>query len=200
MSATRRVSASSRMSVRYPALLGAALFASVVTACATPGRARVSPNDAATAAAASAASWAATLVAAQRDVERGRHADADRTLREFAERAPGSPEAAGALYWRALIMLDPASRTGSTREASALLERYLASDVPLIHRTEAMVLQRVASAAAAASSRPATSDSEVKALKEELEQTRAELERIRKRLAAPPPSAAPPAQPSTDPK
>ena len=188
------------MSMIRPAVLGAALIGMSVTACATPGRRRVAPDDAAVVAAAGAASWATTLLAAQRDVERGRHAEADRALREFAERAPGSPEAADAMYWRALVMLDPASRAGSTREAGALLEKYLASEVPLTHRIEATVLQRMASALASAGNRPATSDTEVKALKEELEQTRAELERIRKRLASPPPASPPPATPSADPE
>lgn len=169
------------------------LSLAVASGCAVPGLRRARPSDAATAAAANAASWATTLLAAQRDVDRGRHADADRTLREFAERAPASPEAVETMYWRAMIMLDPASRAGSTREALGLLERYLASDVPLTHRTEAAVLQRLATAlAASASSRAGASDADVKALKDELEQTKAELERIRKRLAPPPLPAAPP--------
>jgi hypothetical protein len=169
--------------------------------CAVPSLRRATPSDAATTAAANAASWAATLIAAHRDVERGRHADADRLLREFAERAPASPEAVEAMYWRAVIMLDPPSRVGTTREAVSLLEKYLASDAPLTHRTEAAVLQRLASSMATSpATRPGASDAEVKALKDELEETKAELERIRKRLAAPPPTTPPPAPASAYPE
>ena len=168
--------------------------------CAVPGLRRAAPGEAATVAAANAASWAATLLAAQRELERGRHAEADRTLREFAERAPSSPEAVETMYWRALIILDPASRGTTSREATALLEKYLASDAPITHRAEAAVLQRIAASMASAAARPTTSDAEVKALKEELEQTKAELERIRKRLAAPPPVTPPPGVRSPDPE
>ena len=165
-----------------------------ITACAVPGLRRTSHSDAATTAAANAASWATTLLAAHREVDRGRHGEADRTLREFAERAPASPEAVETMYWRAVIMLDPTSRTGSAREAATMLEKYLASDAPLTHRTEAGVLHRVAaSLVASAAAKPAMSEAEVKALKDELEQAKAELERIRKRLVAPPPTTPPPA-------
>lgn len=183
-------------------LVGAGLAVLFVGGCALPGQRRVAPSEAATAAAASAASWAATLVTAQREVERGRHAEADRVLREFAERAPLSPEAAETMYWRAVIMLDPTSRTGSTREAASLLEKYVASDMPLTHRTEAAVLQRIASTlGTSAAPRPSMSEAEIKALKDELEQAKAELDRIRKRLAAPPPTTPPPtAAPSADPE
>ena len=183
-------------SLATPILLAITLSA----ACAMPGQRRAARNDAAVAAAANAASWAATLLDAQRDVERGRHVEAERTLREFAERSPNSPEAVDAMYWRAVIMLDPTSRAGSAREAAALLERYVGSDAPLTHRMEALVLQRVAATLASAPTTRPTSDAEVKALKEELEQTKAELERIRKRLASPPPVAPPPADRSPDAK
>ena len=175
------------------------LVLAAAAACALPGQRRPTPSEAATAAAAGAASWAATLLAAHREVDRGRHAEADRTLREFADRAPGSPEAMETNYWRAVIMLDPTSKSGSPREAVGLLDRYLASEAPLTHRTEAGVLQRLASSLVASSAtRPAMTEAEVKALKDELEEAKAELERIRKRLVAPPPTAPPPATQSPD--
>ena len=181
----------------------AVLFAAAITGCAVPSLRRANRDDAATAAAANASSWATTLLAAQREVERGRHADADRLLREFGERAAPAPESVATMYWRAVFMLDPASSTGSTREAVALLARYLDADVPLTHRTEAVVLQRIAAALAApregaAPGRGAATDAELKALKEELELTKAELERIKKRIAPPPttpPTAPPPSLP-----
>jgi hypothetical protein len=142
--------------------------------------------------ASAATAWPAVLIAAQSDVDQKRHAEADKALREFGAEYAQSPEALESTYWRAVFMLDPANTSATPREASALLERYLAATGPIIHRAEAGVLQRIARTLAAreapAASRPAdaTRDAEVKALKDELEQTKAELERIKKRLATPP--------------
>jgi len=186
---------------RVGALLAPAL--ALVTGCAAPSMRTGRASEAATGATANAASWATTLVAAQRDAERGRYAEADRTLREFADRAGRSADAAEALYWRAVFMLDPASPAGSIREAAGLLGRYLGADVPLTHRSEAVVLQRVATALGSmregAPGRSAASEvvreAEMKTLKDELEQTKAELERIKKRLAPPPTTPAIPPLP-----
>ena len=146
-----------------------------------------------------AAAWPSVLVGAQREIDRGRHGEADRALRDFATEYPESPEALESHFWRALVMLDPAGTVGTPREAGALLERYLESRTPLVNRVEAQVLQRVARTLAAPreSSSPAraadaTRDAELKALKDELEQTKAELERIKKRLAPPPATTTPP--------
>ena len=68
----------------------AALATLALSGCATPSLRRSRPSETVTAAAASASSWATTLIAAQRDVERGRHAEADRALREFGERTAPS--------------------------------------------------------------------------------------------------------------
>jgi hypothetical protein len=145
------------------------------------------------------------LVAAQSDADRGRHAEADRALREFAAAHAGSAEAVETTYWRAVFMLDPANTTATARDAGTLLERYLATNAPLAHRAEASVLQRIAKALAApreaAPARPsdATREAEIKALKDELEQTKAELERIKKRVAPPPaPTTPPPGLPDAE--
>jgi hypothetical protein len=149
--------------------------------------------------------WPAALIAAQSDADRGRHAEADRTLREFAAEHARSPEAIETTYWRAVFMLDPANTVATAREAGTLLERYLASNAPLAHRAEAAVLQRIAKTLAAprepapARQPDAAREAEIKALKEELEQTKAELERIKKRVAPPPAPATPP-PPSADPE
>jgi hypothetical protein len=151
--------------------------------------------------------WPTVLIAAQSDVDRGRHADADRTLREFGAEYARSPEAVECTYWRAVFMLDPANTSATPRDAGTLLDRYLGSGGPLMHRAEALVLQRIAKSlatrdvAAPAPTRggdPAR-DAEVKALKDELEQTKAELERIKKRVAPPPaPPATPPPLPDAE--
>jgi len=188
--------------------LAAPLLATLaLSACATPSLMRPRQNDQATVATASATAWATTLLAAQRDVERGRHADADKLLRDFADRSTGSPEAAETMYWRAVFMLDPGASNASTRDALGLLARYLDARVPLAHRTEALVMQRIGTALAAAresastagGTRPVATEAEVKALKDELEQTKAELERIKKRLAPPPAApATPPPSPDAE--
>jgi hypothetical protein len=185
-------------------VLAGALVAVILNGCAAPGQRRAVASEAATVAAASASSWAITLLDAQREAERGRHAEADRSLREFAERAAPAPEATETMYWRAVFMLDPGNTAGSPREASGLLAKYLEADVPLAHRTEASILQRIAASLAApreaaparSGAADATREAEMKALKDELEQTKAELERIKKRIAPPP--TAPPTTPPPD--
>ena len=153
---------------------------------------------------ASAASrWPVVLITAQNDVDQARHDEADRRLREFAAEYAQSAEALESTYWRAVFMLDPANTTGTPREAAGLLERYLAARSPLVHRAEATVLQRLAknlatpregqpaTPAPARASDPAR-EAEIKALKDELEATKAELERIKKRVAPPPTTTPPP--------
>jgi hypothetical protein len=146
-----------------------------------------------------ATAWPATVVAAHREMSEDRHANADRLLREFAAAYRGTAEAAESNYWRAMVALDPANETGSAREAVALLDAYLETRLPLTHRAEATVLRRLAQSlvsATPASGTPAgdpeSRDAEMQRLKQELEATKAELERIRKRLAPPPPTTPPP--------
>lgn len=199
---TRRLT----MPNQVDSLLALALALALVTGCAAPGMRTGRASEAGTVAATDAPSWASTLVAAQHDVERGRYAEADRALREFADRASRSPDATEALYWRAVFMLDPASPAGSLREAAGLLGRYLDADVPLPHRSEAVVLQRVATALGSvreagpgrSAASEAVREAEMKTLKDELEQTRAELERIKKRLAPPPTTPAIPPLPHSE--
>jgi hypothetical protein len=151
--------------------------------------------------------WPAVLIAAQSDVDQGRHGDADKALREFAAEYERSQEALESSYWRAVFMLDPANTTASARDAAAVLDRYLATNGPLAHRSEATVLQRIAKnlAAPREPSTPVrapdpTREAELKALKDELEATKAELERIKKRVAPPPPTTTPPPSRSPDAK
>lgn len=153
--------------------------------------------------------WPMVLISAQSDVDQARHADADRRLREFAAEYAQTAEALESTYWRAVFMLDPANTTATPREAAALLERYLAATSPLVHRAEATVLHRLARNLAApregqaATPAPARTtdparEAEIKALKEELEATKAELERIRKRVAPPPTTPPPPQLPDAE--
>jgi hypothetical protein len=117
-------------------------------------------------------------------------------------------------YRTALEQLDPSNPRGTLDSALVSLNRYLASSERPEHLREARVLQRLASdakqlarveaaihskgaAAATNTSEPRARESEsrpseesvkeIQRLREELKEANAELERIRKRLAAPKP-------------
>ncbi len=150
---------------------------------------------------ASRGEWSATLVQASSEASSGRYAVADRVLAEYTTRNPASPDAAEAMYWRALYKLDPANQGASTREAITMLDSYLgASGAP--HRAEALALRRIAvamesravPAVGAVVTPPKTDvapdkakDDEIQRLKDELARANAELERIKRRLAQPKP-------------
>ena len=115
------------------------------------------------------------------------------------------------LYWKAVLHLDASNRNGTTDSALKYLDAYLAGDTAQRHRREALVLRRLARDAMqlarveaalqqAKSSEPARAPAEttpkrdeealkeIQRLKDELAKANEELERIRKRLAAPKPS------------
>jgi hypothetical protein len=149
--------------------------------------------------------WIDVLGTAKEAVADGRYSDADRTLQDFMLAYVGAPEAREAAYWRALLTLDPANRGGNTRGAEKQLEEYLSDTASTLHRTEALTLRRLAttidslvlthrismsSADAAraeqaeqADQREAELQKEIQRLKDQLEKTTAELERIKKRLS-----------------
>ncbi|HEX6966027.1 MAG TPA: hypothetical protein VF166_09525 [Gemmatimonadaceae bacterium] len=153
--------------------------------------------------------WAPTIAAAQKAVAGGRYADAEQELTVFAQRHPGSPESRETLYWRALFFLDPANHNQNTGSAVKALDAYLLDGSSAPHREEAQVLRRIALSLDSLSrsgllivNSPA--DTVVKPLptmlarmlelqkdnqhlKDQLDKTNAELERIKKRLAAPKP-------------
>lgn len=145
--------------------------------------------------------WSSTLLQSRDEVTGGRYGVADRLLVDFAARYPASAEASEALYWRALYKLDPANASGSSREAAALLDSYLAGGHGA-RFMEAQALRRIVGALetrAAASTvgtpapgeKPRTAaddkakDDELQRVKEELAKANAELERIKRRLAKP---------------
>lgn len=121
----------------------------------------------------------------------------------------GTWQAREAAYWRAVYLLDPANPNASPREALPLLELYLADSTVVTHTQAARALWALARrqdslrlALIAASAPPDTVvqtqpvqsptpreqelGREVARLKEQLEQTTAELERIKRRLTTPP--------------
>ena len=126
--------------------------------------------------------------------------------------APAATAGPDSLYWRAVTHLDAANRTGSLDSALTLLDAYIAGDAIRAHRREALVLRQLARDSrqlarvesllqqARADDPPRSSGTdgdvrrrdeaalkEIQRLKEELAKANEELERIRKRLAAPKP-------------
>ncbi|HEU6453326.1 MAG TPA: hypothetical protein VFT57_18050 [Gemmatimonadaceae bacterium] len=152
-----------------------------------------------------AGEWIDVLGSAKEAAAQGRYSDADRTLQDFMLAYAGSPEAREAAYWRALLTLDPSNRGGDTRSAERQLEEYLSDTATTLHRTEAITLQRLAVAidslvrthrisisssdaaraeqAERADEREAELRKEIQRLKEQLDKTTAELDRIKKRLS-----------------
>ena len=75
--------------------------------------------------------WSTAGAQALRLAESGRYGEADSVLAAFATRHPGTTEAADALYWRALLRLDPANPTGGPRDAVVAIDAYLAGGTSL---------------------------------------------------------------------
>jgi ribosomal protein S6 len=180
---------------RALALTGLALALSL-GGCATTVRRSMPPASGA---------WINALGTAKEAVADGRYSDADRTLQDFILAYVGADEAREAAYWRALFTLDPANRGGDTRSAEKQLDDYLSDTASTLHRTEAVTLRRLAATidslgrthrismsssdaaraeqAELADQREAELQKEIQRLKEQLEKTTAELERIKKRLS-----------------
>jgi hypothetical protein len=153
------------------------------------------------------AEWASCLVRASQEAAEGHHAVADKLLADYTIQFPASPEAAEAMYWRAIFKMDPANESAAPHDAAILLDGYLSSGTT-VHRTEAQTLRRVANAldartanvaspsqnvvaqsqakSEAVKSEEKARDEEILRLKDELAKANAELERIKKRLAPKP--------------
>jgi hypothetical protein len=137
----------------------------------------------------------------------GHFARAEELLRDVMMAGiPANAEALEAAYWRALLRLDPANEFRSAREAVRLLELYLSSNESVQHRFQAeslrrtalamdslerdrgplMELQRVRDSLTQALAREVELQRELTRSREALERSNAELERIRRRLGAPP--------------
>lgn len=170
-------------------------FTLLCAACATTSARHTMPP--------AADDWIGTLAGAKNQVALGHFDDADKALYEFVQRYPSSAEAHEATYWRALFKLDPANRGGSPRAATERLDEYLADSSAALHRAEASTLRRIAAELDSLAQRApivAVNDSarladaqkaqereddlqkEIKTLKDQLDKTNAELERIKKRL------------------
>lgn len=153
--------------------------------------------------------WRETLTAANVAAHQRRYEKADSLLSRFMSERWGTWQAREAAYWRAVYLLDPVNPDASAREALPLLELYLADSTVVTHTQAARALWALATrqdslrlALLEASAPPDTVvqtqpvqsptpreeelEREVARLKEQLDATTAELERIKRRLTTPP--------------
>lgn len=145
--------------------------------------------------------WSTTRETVADLIQRGQHAQADTLLGQFRAQYPGTPAAIEALFRRALLRADPASRARAPQAALLDLDAYATGGPLHVHGDEARVIARLLGEsdslrAVIATERTAASvliprdslrprDEEIARLRAELEQTQAELDRVRRRLAAP---------------
>ena len=111
--------------------------AAIVGACTPRLSRQLSPP-------AAAVNWPAALAAAQRAADEGRYGDAERELAVFAELHRGSREAVESAYWRALYQMDPRNAEGAPRDAVLLVDTLLLASGEQPRRDEALVLRRTA--------------------------------------------------------
>lgn len=146
--------------------------------------------------------WGAVLNAADRFANAGRHAAADSALVAFARAHPGTRAAEEIVFWRALYKLDPRSSAATRAEGRALMESYAASANASWYRGQANVLRFIAREIADAEQNGSDStlvagdttsggiaarDRVIRTQRAEIARLNAELERIKRRLAAPTP-------------
>lgn len=139
--------------------------------------------------------WPGTLSRALRAAEDGHFDDAERILTEFSVSHAGTPDGAESDFWRALLKTDPANRDVTPRESMALYDAYLSGGPALPRHAEALILRRVvesldstrsllATVRSSAVAREKARDDEIRKLNDLVDRTTAELERIKRRLAA----------------
>ncbi len=193
----------SRARRRRPALAAlAALGAAFAAGCrSAPPAPPPPPPPPETFADVAARRWAAARDTVAELRSRGEDAQADSVLGRFRAEFPGTPAAIDALFQRALLRADPASRARAPQAAMDDLDAYAAGGPLHVHGAEAHVIRRLVADAdsvrvAAAAERAAAAvliprdslrprDEEIARLRAELEQTKAELDRVRRRLAPP---------------
>jgi hypothetical protein len=141
--------------------------------------------------------WVGTLAAAQAAVDSGRFASADSILAAFERSEPDSPDASESSFWRAMLRADPRNPEFAPAEARAALDAYLATPNPR-RRTEATVMLRMLALSdsiralhtaqrSAAEARDRAREEEIQKLRDDLQRTQAELDRIKRRLGPPKP-------------
>ena len=141
--------------------------------------------------------WARTLLAVQAAVDSGQFSTADSILAAFEHVERDSPDATESAFWRAMLRADPRNPAFEPAEARRGIEAYLAAPNPR-RRTEAAVMLRMLELSdslraaqvaqrSAAEAHDRTRDEELQKLRDDLQRTQAELERIKRRLGSPKP-------------
>ena len=141
--------------------------------------------------------WVGTLAAVQAAADSGRFSAADSILTAFERVEPDSPDANESAFWRAMLQADPRNPAFAPEDARRGIEAYLATPNAR-RRTEASVMLRmlalsdslraaVAAQRSTAEARDRARDEEVQKLRDDLQRTQAELDRIKRRLGSPKP-------------
>jgi hypothetical protein len=146
--------------------------------------------------------WQSTRETAQRLTLDGRYAEADSLLRAFERRAAAaetvsSGELAESRFHRMLLRVDPSNPVFSTDSAMAAIDQYLSGGSGQARYQEALVLRRLTGELGRMQNLPPPQPivlgdtvllrqrtEEAARLRDSLERTSAELERIRRRLRA----------------
>lgn len=141
--------------------------------------------------------WPRTLAAVRAAVDSGQFSAADSILAAFERAERDSPDVAESAFWRAMLRADPRNPAFESEQARRGIEAYLAAPNPR-RRTEATVMLRMlelsdslrdaqAAQRSAAEARDRTQEEEIQKLRDDLQRTQAELERIKRRLGPPRP-------------
>ncbi len=169
--------------------LALALHACASTPRATPGALR--PDE-----------WGALINTTDSLANAGRHAAADSALLAFERAHPGTRAATEVKFWRALYKLDPRSAASTRTEGRSMMNSYASSPDASWYRAQANVLRHLAGEIALAEQAGeapalvpgdttavglAARDRVIRTQRAEIERLTAELERIKRRLAAPTP-------------
>ena len=137
------------------------------------------------------------MAAVQAAADSGQFATADSILTAFEHVEAGSADASESAFWRAMLRADPRNPAFEPAEARRGIEAYLAAPNPR-RRTEAGVMLRMldladslrvvqAAQRSSAETRDRARDEEVQKLRDDLQRTQAELDRIKRRLGSPKP-------------
>jgi hypothetical protein len=87
--------------------------------------------------------WPPTLRSVQEAARAGRYAEADSALARFIERHRGSYQSREALYWRALLHVDPANPQSSPADALRAINELFSTGATADAYDEANILRRV---------------------------------------------------------
>jgi hypothetical protein len=133
------------------------------------------------------------LLAVAPQLDRGDFAQVDSALGVFALRQDGSCMAAESNYLRAVLRMSAPAQASRISEAVALLDGYLSSTCPTDSRAaEATFLRKLAvNSAQRATAADSVAAEEIRKLREQLDQTKRDVERLKMRIIPPPGRRAP---------